>query len=273
MLWKRAENFENSAFARLTRDSAFKSLFNRGGFMRYKITLSYDGSGFCGWQSQKSGGSIQDAVEFALEKLTGIKTRVTASGRTDAGVHALAQVAHFDIEKDLTEKTVIGGLNAYLPRSVRVLAAERANDNFDARKSAKRKTYMYLMYRGSELPVLSGRALCIGDNVNVDAMRDAARFLAGTHDFKTFMASGGGAKTSVRTVYDARFEDDKFFVKFYITANGFLYNMVRIIVAQLLKIGKGGNIDMRELIALCDRNNAKELAPPDGLYLYDVKYE
>lgn len=129
------------------------------------------------------------------------------------------------------------------------------------------------MYRGSELPVLSGRALCIGDNVNVDAMRDAARFLAGTHDFKTFMASGGGAKTSVRTVYDARFEDDKFFVKFYITANGFLYNMVRIIVAQLLKIGKGGNIDMRELIALCDRNNAKELAPPDGLYLYDVKYE
>ena len=188
-------------------------------------------------------------------------------------MHALAQVAHFDIEKDLTEKTVIGGLNAYLPRSVRVLAAERANDNFDARKSAKRKTYMYLMYRGSELPVLSGRALCIGDNVNVDAMRDAARFLAGTHDFKTFMASGGGAKTSVRTVYDARFEDDKFFVKFYITANGFLYNMVRIIVAQLLKIGKGGNIDMRELIALCDRNNAKELAPPDGLYLYDVKYE
>ena len=91
--------------------------------MRYKITLSYDGSGFCGWQSQKSGGSIQDAVEFALEKLTGIKTRVTASGRTDAGVHALAQVAHFDIEKDLTEKTVIGGLNAYLPRSVRVVAA------------------------------------------------------------------------------------------------------------------------------------------------------
>ena len=241
--------------------------------MRYKITMSYDGSGFCGWQSQKGGGSIQDAVELAVQKLTGENSRVTASGRTDAGVHALGQVAHFDITKDLPEKTVVGGLNAYLPRSVRVLSAEKASESFDARKSAKRKTYMYVMYRGAELPVMSARGLCIGDNINVDAMRKAALELVGTHDFKTFMASGGGAKTSVRTVYDARFVDDRFFVKFYITANGFLYNMVRIIVAQLIKIGRGENVNMRALIASCDRNNAKELAPPDGLYLFDVEYE
>lgn len=240
--------------------------------MRYKITLSYDGGGFCGWQSQRGGGSIQDAVEVAIEKLTGERSRVTASGRTDAGVHALAQVAHFDTEKELPEKTVIGGLNAYLPSAVRVIGAEKASADFDARKSAKQKTYMYLLYRGTELPILDSRAWCVG-GINIDAMRAAANALVGTHDFKSFMASGSGAKTSVRTVYDAHFTDDGFFIKFFITANGFLYNMVRIITAQLVKIGKGAPVDIQSVIAACDRSAAKEIAPPYGLYLYEVKYE
>ncbi len=239
--------------------------------MRYKITVSYDGGGFCGWQSQRNGASIQDAIETAIERLTGARSRVTGSGRTDAGVHAIAQVAHFDSDKIMESKTVVGGLNAYLPRTIRVTRAEAVDNAFDARKCVKKKTYMYLMYRGVELPVLAERAVCIG-TPDVSAIQAAAGELVGTHDFATFMAAGGGAKTSTRTVFDAHIEDDGFFVKLFISANGFLYNMVRIIVAQLVKAGRGENVDIPALIAARDRKAAKAIAPACGLYLYGVEY-
>ncbi len=239
--------------------------------MRYVITLSYDGTPFCGWQSQPNGKSVQDAVESALTRLTGETARVTGSGRTDAGVHAIAQVAHFDIEKDLPDKTVVGGLNAYLPPEIRVTGARRAGADFDARKSVKRKTYMYLMYRGEKSPLLDKRALCVGD-VDTDAMKEAAKPIVGRHDFAAFMAAGSGAKTSVRTVHDLKIEDSGAFIKLFITADGFLYNMVRIIVAQLIKAGRGEKIDMEKLIAGRDRTAAKETAPAYGLYLYKVEY-
>lgn len=241
--------------------------------MRYKITLSYDGTGFCGWQHQPNGNSVQDAVEAAAAKLFGKTSRVVGSGRTDAGVHALGQVAHFDAERILPPKNVIGGLNAYLPRSVRVLGAECVSDGFDARKSAKRKTYMYLLFAGDGLPVLNDRAVFTDRNIDMDAMNAAARAFVGTHDFSTFMASGSSAKTFTRTVTDAHFERNGDFISFFITADGFLYNMVRIAVAQLLKIGGGESIDIGYLISKRDRNCAKELAPACGLYLYGVEYE
>ena len=237
----------------------------------YAITISYDGGGFCGWQHQASGDSIQDAIEAAVYSLSGEKVKVVGSGRTDAGVHALGQVASFSLEKELAEKVIVGGLNAHLPRSIRVLSAVKKDESFDARKSAKRKTYMYLMYRGKELPVLANRALCVGD-ANVEMMRAAAKDIIGTHDFATFKAAGSGAKTSVRTVYDAHIDDDGFFIKFFITANGFLYNMVRIISAQLVKAGSGTDVDIKELIEKKDRTAAKETAPAHALYLYSVEY-
>ncbi|MCH5155088.1 MAG: tRNA pseudouridine(38-40) synthase TruA [Clostridiales bacterium] len=240
--------------------------------MRYKITLSYDGTDFCGWQHQPNGNSIQDAVEAAVEKLFGQKASVVGSGRTDAGVHAIAQVAHFCAEKVLPEKNVVGGLNAYLPRTVRVNKAECAADDFDARKSAKQKTYMYLMYIGDSLPVLNDRALCLNKEPDISRMNMCAYQLVGKHDFSTFMAAGGGAKTFTRTVFDAHFERDGKFIKFFITADGFLYNMVRIITAQLLKAGMGENVDIAYLLEKRDRSYAKELAPACGLYLYSVKY-
>lgn len=240
--------------------------------MKYKIVLSYDGSDFCGWQSQPNGESVQDAVETAAAKLFGHKTTVVGSGRTDAGVHALAQTAHFDSDKALPIKNVVGGLNAYLPDSIRVISAEEADSRFDARKSAKKKTYMYLMYRGDKTPLLNKRALFAGD-LDTAAMAAAAKELIGTHDFSTFKAAGSSAKTSTRTVYDATVEERDGFIVFKITANGFLYNMVRIIVAQLIKIGKGEHTDMAELIAARDRNAAKETAPGYGLYLYRVEYD
>lgn len=239
--------------------------------VRYAVTLSYDGGGFCGWQSQPSGASVQDAVERAIQSLTGETVRVVGSGRTDAGVHAVGQVAHFDTVKDVPEKTIVSGLNAYLPRTVRVLSAKKTDESFDALRSVKKKTYMYLMYRAPQLPVLDGRALCVGE-LDVASMERAASELVGTHDFATFMASGGGAKTSTRTVFDAHFTADERFIKFFITADGFLYNMVRIIVAQLVKVGEGKASGIKETMEKCDRAYAKEIAPACGLYLYNVEY-
>ena len=241
--------------------------------MKYKITLSYDGTDFCGWQHQPNGGSVQDAVEQAVQKLFGERASVVGSGRTDAGVHALGQVAHFSVDKVLPERNVVGGLNAYLPRTVRVLGAERADDGFDARKSAKSKTYMYLMYTGAALPVLNDRALNLDFSPDFGAMSRRAADIVGRHDFSTFMAAGGGAKTFVRTVTDAHFERNGRFIEFFITADGFLYNMVRIIVAQLLKAGRGEPVDIPALIARRDRSYAKEIAPACGLYLFNVEYE
>lgn len=239
--------------------------------MRYRITLSYDGASFCGWQSQPNGKSVQDAVENAVEKLFGARSAVVGSGRTDAGVHALGQVAHFDSDKILPLKNVVGGLNAYLPDEIRVMSAEQAEDNFDARKSAKRKTYMYIMYTGGTTPLLETRALHV-DALDIAAMNRACKELVGTHDFETFKAAGSGAKTSTRTLYDAHFEEHGRLLLFFITANGFLYNMVRIITAQLLRIGRGEGVGITELIEKRDRTAAKETAPAKGLYLYKVEY-
>lgn len=239
--------------------------------MRYKIVLSYDGAGFCGWQSQPSGDSVQDAVEAATAKLFGEKCAVVGSGRTDAGVHALAQVAHFDCDKILPLKNIIGGLNAYLPEAVRIEKAEYADESFDARKSVKKKTYMYVMYGGGVTPLLETRAWHTGA-LDTESMNAAAGALIGTHDFSTFKASGSGAKTSVRTVFDAHAEEHGRLTLFYISADGFLYNMVRIIVAQLVKIGRGENVDIKALIEKRDRTAAKETAPAKGLYLFDVEY-
>ena len=239
--------------------------------MKYRITLSYDGTPFCGWQSQPSGNSVQDAVESAVYKLCGEKTRVIGSGRTDAGVHAIAQVASFSIERQMPLNSIVGGLNAYLPSEIRVISADFADDGFDARKSAKKKTYMYLYYTGAPLPVLSGRVYN-KQNLDADRMNEAAQALVGTHDFKCFMASGSGAKTTVRTVHSVSVERHGGFVRLYITADGFLYNMVRIIAAQLARIGSGENVDLTALIASRDRTLSKDTAPACGLYLYNVEY-
>ena len=187
-------------------------------------------------------------------------------------MHAVGQVAHFDCEKQLDDRNVVGGLNAYLPREIRVLDGGRTSPDFHARMGAIDKTYMYLMYTGKPLPPLNDRALCLGFEPNTERMADAARALLGTHDFSTFVAAGGGAKTFTRTVKRADIERDGRFVMFYINADGFLYNMVRIITAQLIKAGRGEQVDMPALIEKRDRAFAKELAPAHGLYLYQVNY-
>ena len=211
-------------------------------------------------------------MELAAAKLFGEQTRVVGSGRTDAGVHAIAQVAHFDADKILPPKNIIGGLNAYLPREIRVTAAQETRSDFDARKDAHKKTYMYLMYGGDILPVLNDRATHLDFEPNIERMTATAKDFIGRHDFSTFMTTGSSAKTFTRTVFDARLETEGRFIKFYITADGFLYNMVRIITAQLIKAGRGENIDVPSLIEKRDRKYAPDVAPACGLYLYSVDY-
>lgn len=242
----------------------------------YLITVSYDGANYCGWQSQPNGVSVQTTIEDAIEKTFGERVRIVGSGRTDAGVHASGQCANFCVEKFIATERVVGALNYYLPQSVRVREARCVPLEFNARKSAKRKTYMYVMYTGSVCPLLEGRALRV-EGVNAERMRTAAEELIGRHDFSSFVSSGGSAKTFTRTVFSARIAESKSdladsLIKFYITADGFLYNMVRIITAKLIEIGRGSGEDMRTILKAKDRLAAKAIAPACGLYLVNVDY-
>lgn len=240
--------------------------------MRVKIQVSYDGTGFCGWQVQPGQKSIQGEITAAAKSLTGEDISLTGSGRTDAGVHALVQTAHFDLNKPFELKKIAAGLNFYLPPSIRILNAGRVHDDFNARFDAKQKTYTYLMYKaGTENPLLINRALKI-DNLDIKAMRAAAAEFAGTHDFSAFASSGSEVKTTIRTIYFCRFFKKGPFFMLEVSANGFLYNMVRKIAGFLIAIGQGKRKKEEIVKFLNEGGPAKEIAPPYALYLKNVEY-
>ena len=240
--------------------------------MRVKLTIEYDGTDFCGWQTQPNLRTVQSELETAIFKLTGEETRITASGRTDAGVHALGQVAHFDTQKDLKEKFV-GGLNFYLPRDVRVKKAEYVGDDFHARFSAKNKTYIYVMYEDKvDSAVLRNRAARV-DKLNATAMNRAEPAFVGKHDFSAFMSTGSDTLTTVRTVTAASVHRRDGMIIFSVSADGFLYNMVRKMAAALIQVGKG-KMDICGLKKLLEAGAVfTPVAPPQGLYLYKVVYQ
>ena len=170
--------------------------------MRIKLCLSYDGTDFCGWQRQRNGVSVQQTVEDAVYNLTGEKVTVTASGRTDAGVHAKEQVAHFDTNANIPPEKFYKALNTFLPNGVKALSSEKASDNFNARKNAKRKTYEYSLYLSdTELPLKERYGTRVYGDTDIEKMRSAARLIEGEHDFKAFSATGGSVKTTVRTIF------------------------------------------------------------------------
>lgn len=244
--------------------------------MRYKTVIEYDGSGFHGWQRQQPGcRTVQAEFERAAEHMTGAPVTVVASGRTDEGVHALGQVVHFDCGKEYPPDVMMRALNHWLPEDVRVLSCEIVADTFDARRSAKRKTYEYVMYTaGVESPLRRTRELYIGRSADAELMDSAARLLVGTHDFSAFMSSGSSAKTFTRTIYSAEVRTAGDRIVFRITGSGFLYNMVRIIVGALVRIGMGEKT--KEEIALAlgtgDRRLMPDIAPPQALYLVGAEY-
>lgn len=248
---------------------------------RIKLTLSYDGICFCGFQRQNGLPTVQGELESALERLYGENICVSASGRTDAGVHALGQVAHYDCCKKIDLPRISGALNYFLPDTIRVIKAEKADENFDARKSAHSKTYFYDMYFGSTAnPVLNSRAYFAGEQPNVSKMKKAAALFEGIHDFKNFRCEGSSAKTTVRNIYLCQVEKTELYgslaVRIKVSADGFLYKMVRIICGAILRVGKGEEL-LENISAALNNPDSDEIIkkiplPPEGLYLQKVEY-
>jgi tRNA pseudouridine38-40 synthase len=240
-----------------------------------KLTLEYDGAGYHGWQRQKNAPTIQEAIEAALARLTGEPVRVMGSGRTDAGVHALGQVANFHTASVLPLSAFLNGLNALLPPNIAVLDVKEVPRDFHARKAALAKTYVYhILNRPIRSPLNRGHSWWISQPLALEVMQRAAGTLEGEHDFSAFKASGGSIKNPVRRVLAAKWQKSKGELIFTITATGFLRGMVRSLVGTMAEIGRGKRPpqDLADLLRTGERRRAGPTAPPHGLFLVEVMY-
>ena len=243
--------------------------------MRIALGVEYDGSGFCGWQSQPGGCAVQDHLEMALARIAGHAVRVTAAGRTDTGVHALGQVVHFDTPVERPDTAWVRGVNAFLPAAVRVRWATRVDDAFHARFCAERRSYTYWLVNQPVAPaIMASKAGWFHQPLDLAAMVEAAGQLCGEHDFSAFRAAECQAKSPIKHMYEAsiRRHGDHFLFDF--TANAFLHHQVRNMVGALVYIGKGkyppGH--MRRLLERRDRALAPPTFSPSGLYLRAIAY-
>ena len=255
--------------------------------MRYRAVISYDGTNYVGWQRQLNGISVQEKMEVALGKIFGTPTQCTASGRTDSGVHAEGQVVHFDAQTSIPTDKIPYAVNTELPDDISMLYCEETYDEFNARFSAKRKTYKYSLYSSPHrLPTLNRNHTHIISPLNVEDMKKGAEYIVGEHDFKCFEASGSVVKSTVRTVYSIDVKAEKIDgvkggafapvkVEISVTGNGFLYNMVRIIAGTLVYVGMGKLTpdDVKEIILSKDRIKAGKTLSPEGLTLVSVEYQ
>lgn len=269
-----------------------------------KLTLAYDGTAYAGWQYQCGAPTVQDALENAIENVTGQRVRVLASGRTDAGVHALGQVVGFRTDSRLTPEVILRALNANLPPDIAVLDVAEVAEGFHAIAQVVRKRYRYVIYDEAIRDVFRRRYAWHYryGHLNVEAMQRAAVALVGTHDFSSFESRGAERKTSVRTIFELRVERGRAghnlpspcgrgaggegeneqgragpcnSITIEIEADGFLYNMVRAIVGTLVEVGRGERPESwpGEVLAAMDRRVAGPTAPPEGLFLVKVEYE
>jgi tRNA pseudouridine38-40 synthase len=243
---------------------------------RYKIIIEYDGAPFAGWQWQNDLPTVQGVMAAAIEAFSGEKTIVQGAGRTDAGVHALGQVAHFDLASERDTDTIRDALNAHLrPHPVAVLSAERVAADFDARRSAIRRHYLYrIANRRPDLAIERGRAWRVPRPLDADAMHAAAQRLVGRHDFTTFRSTECQAKSPEKTLdrLDVSRAGDEVHVS--AVARSFLHNQVRSMVGSLVQVGDGkwSADDLARTLASRDRAACGPVAPPDGLYLVKVDY-
>lgn len=230
-----------------------------------------------GWQKQPDKLNIQGTIEKAIEEITGEKIDLTASGRTDRGVHALGQVANFKTNSKIPIDKIPIAINTKLKKSIRILSAEEVDEKFHSRLTCKKKTYRYII-NNSEYGTAIYRNLetHIPMKLNIEKMQEAVKYFEGEHDFKAFKASGTSSKSSIRTIYKAdvlQMPNDRIYLE--LTGNGFLYNMVRIIAGTLVDVGTG-KIEPKEIkniIKSEKRENAGKTLPPQGLYLVKVEYE
>lgn len=248
--------------------------------MKFKMTVEYDGTNYVGWQIQKNGMSVQEKLENAMEKLFKTHISTTASGRTDSGVHAKGQVVSFFAETTIPADKIPFALNNLLPIDISAVGCEMVDDDFNARFSAKRKTYVYKVYTSSiPHPMLERYHTRIVQKLDFEEMVKAAKFITGKHDFKCFQAVGSVVNSTVREIYDLtvtkKIDCGTEIFEFSVTGNGFLYNMVRIIAGTLVYVGlhKIKSSDIEKIIKTKDRKHAGKTLGPNGLCLMSVEYD
>jgi tRNA pseudouridine38-40 synthase len=243
---------------------------------RYKLTIEYDGTPFAGWQWQEGAPTVQRVLTDAIVALCGHPVKVAGAGRTDAGVHALAQVAHVDLAREWRGDKLRDAVNAHLrPHPVTVLAAEKVADDFDARFSARKRHYLYrIVNRRADLALDRARAWRVPRRLDADAMNTAAQALVGKHDFTTFRSTECQAKSPVKTLDRLTVSRTGDEVRVETSARSFLHNQVRSMVGSLVLIGDGkwSTADLAGALAARDRAACGPVAPPEGLYLVKVDY-
>jgi len=244
--------------------------------MKIKLTIEYEGTNYVGWQRQINGVAVQQKLEECLFHIFKEPVTVVGASRTDSGVHAYGQVAHFIPPKELKEIDYLLALNTKLPRDIRVLKAEEVSDDFHAIYSAQSKIYEYCIFNKPQCSALN-RAFStwIPEELDVSLMSEATQYLIGRHDFKSFQAKNSHIVTTVREVYEARWKESEKFLIFEIKGSGFLKYMVRIIMGTLLEVGKKQIPpgELNYIVQSKQRSLAGPTAPPQGLYLREVLYE
>ena len=241
-----------------------------------KLTIEYDGKDFNGWQKQPTKLNIQGEIERAIEQITGEKVDLIASGRTDAGVHSLGQIANFKTESKLQIEKFPVALNSKLKKSIRIQNAEEVEENFHSRYSCKQKTYRYIINNSKEgSAIYRNLEYHMPIKLDVKSMEKAIKYFEGEHDFKGFKASGTSSKNSVRKIYKAEIKKDGDRILIELTGSGFLYNMVRIIAGTIVEVGLGKikPEDIPNIIESKDRTKAGKTLPPYALYLVKVEYK
>ncbi len=241
-----------------------------------KLTISYDGTGYHGWQKQKGLKTVQGTLEGALKKIFKENIKLTGAGRTDAGVHAIAQVANFKVRNiKIPINKIPYVLNNLLPEEIRIIDCASVNDNFHARRSAKSKTYLYVISNAPVQSPFSARySWHIPYKINLKRMRRAAKMLEGKHDFKSFMSAGSAVKSTIKNMEEIKIQKKDSQIMIFFRADGFLKQMVRNITGTLVEIGTGKREpeEIRNILDGKDRKKAGQCAPAKGLFLLEVKY-
>ncbi|MGG7096774.1 tRNA pseudouridine(38-40) synthase TruA [Clostridium sardiniense] len=241
-----------------------------------KLTIEYDGTNYLGWQKQKSSkNTIQETIEIAISKIVKNEVAITGSSRTDSGVHAKGMVANFYTDSNVPPEKFREAINTKLPDDIAIVKSEEVSEEFHSRYDSKGKTYCYtLINREEKVALYKNFSYHVRETLNVDEMKKACKYFIGKHDFKAFKTTGSSVKTSTRTISDLHIEKEGKFIRIFITADGFLYNMVRIIVGTLIEVGRGKikSESIKKIIEEGKREEAGFCVPPNGLVLEKVYY-
>tara|TARA_B100000287_G_scaffold98947_1_gene91005 strand:+ start:1132 stop:1878 length:747 start_codon:yes stop_codon:yes gene_type:complete len=246
---------------------------------RIKLKIEYDGTEYVGWQAQRNGVSIQGEIEESLKQIFNQEIKLYVAGRTDAGVHALGQVAHFDIENlSIETDKIFKALNFFLKKKknkITILESKIVNKNFHSRFSVRKKYYLYQVFnRETQSYIQENKVWFIPQKINIERMKNASKFFLGKNDLNAFRSIDCQAKSSIRTIDEIKIKKESDFIKLRISGKSFLHNQVRIMVGTLIQVGKEilKETDIKRIIQSKDRKNAGPTAPPSGLYLERILY-